>query len=66
MGTITKKVTFGLELDAQLRKQAENTKGFVKFLDDKYFEVETEVPTDEDFVYVKRNNGENIVLPFKN
>ncbi len=62
MDTITKKVTFGLPLDDKLKLQAINTVGFTRFIDDEYFEIEREVPTDEDFVYFKRNNGEKVVV----
>ena len=61
MKTIIKKVTFGLELDEQLKEQARNTEGFVRFIDDEYFEIEVKSNDDKDFVYFKRNNGEIVV-----
>ena len=61
MNTIIKKVTFGLELDDKLKEYAQSLKGFVRFIDNEYFEIEKEVPTSKDFVYFKRNNGEILV-----
>ena len=60
-----KTLTFGLPLDETLKAQARAKKGFIEFVDDEHFTVEVEGYTDEDFVYVKRNNGENLLLPFK-
>ena len=65
METVIKKVTFGLELDDTLRAQAQAKPNFVRFIDNEYFEIEVEVPTDKDFVYFKRNNGEKLVTAFK-
>ena len=62
MNTITKKVTFGLRLDDKLKAKAKEVKGFVRFIDDQYFEIEREVPTDKDFVYFKRENGQKVVV----
>ena len=62
MDKVIKKVTFGLELDEQLKAYAQSLKGFVRFIDDEYFEIEREVSTDKDFVYFKRNNGETVVI----
>ena len=62
MSTIKKKVTFGLELDDTLKAQAQARDGFVRFIDDEYFEIEVEANDDKDFVYFKRNNGEKVVL----
>ena len=54
--------TFGLELDNELKAQAQAQSGFVRFVDNEYFEVELQdSPTDKDFVYFKRNNGEIVV-----
>ncbi|MGI9548836.1 MAG: hypothetical protein ACR2M7_02510 [Bdellovibrionales bacterium] len=54
--------TFGLELDSELKAQAQALDGFVRFVDDEYFEVEmSEAPTDKDFVYFKRENGQKLV-----
>ena len=61
METITKKVTFGLKLDDKLKAQAKAKKGFVRFINDMYFEVAYPVPTDKDFVYFKRENGQKVV-----
>ena len=62
MNTVKKKVTFGLELDEKLKAQAQSLKGFVRFIDNEYFEIEKEVPTDKDFVYFKRENGQKVVV----
>ncbi len=58
-----KKLTFGLELDEQLKAQAQALDGFVEFVDDEYFLVEYPEVADEDrdYVFFKRNNGEIVV-----
>ena len=62
METIIKKVTFGLELDSDLKKKAQERDDFVRFVDEEYFEIEVQVPTDKDFVYFKRENGQKAVV----
>ena len=62
MSTIKKKVTFGLELDDTLKAKAREVNGFVRFIDDEYFEIEVEANDDKDFVYFKRENGQKVVL----
>lgn len=75
-----KKMTFGLPFTEKSREQAEATEGFIRFIDNRYFEVnmypserralkemkEMEA-SDEKFVYFKRNNGEILIdhLPKK-
>ena len=59
----TRKLTFGLELDNELKATAQARPDFIRFIDDKYFEVRLpeEGPTNEDFVYFKRENGQVVV-----
>lgn len=63
METIIKKLTFGLPLEGEVLKQAQNTEGFVRVIDEEYFEVEY-TPTN-DHVYFKRNEGEKLVMSWK-
>ena len=61
-----KTLTFGIPLDEDLRLQAESMEGFIEVIDDEYFTVDVPSNDESEFVYVKRNNGEKVVLPFKN
>ena len=59
---MTKKLTFGLPLDNELKAQVQARPDFIRFIDNEYFEVEMpEGPTDKDFVYFKRENGQIVV-----
>ena len=61
-----KELTFGLPLDEDLRLQAESMDGFIEFIDDEYFTVDIPSNDVNEFVYVKRNNGEKVILTYKN
>ena len=57
-----KTLTFGLPLDKELKAQAEAMDGFIEFIDDEYFKVDTPDVDEGEFVYVKRNNGERVII----
>ena len=57
-----KTLTFGLPLDETLKAQAQSMEGFIEFIDDEYFTVDMPEVDETDFVYVKRNNGERVIL----
>ena len=59
---MTKKLTFGVRFDDELRERAKNTKGFIRFIDNEYFEVAVDPPKEHDFVYFKRNNNEKVLV----
>ena len=58
-----KKVTAGLFLDDELKEKVSELDGFIRFIDDEYWEQELD--NNNEKVVVKRNNGEVPVLPFK-
>ena len=57
-----KTLTFGLPLDDVLKAQAQSMEGFIEFVDNEYFTVDMPEVDEADFVYVKRNNGERVIL----